>query len=231
MAHTGKIHPHAGEVNVAPPSQGSNYNGKEQRLPAPATYHRAGRGRSGCCGFLTCLCSLFTVLVLLLCLVFFIFWLVVHPKAPKFDVENVHISGLKLSSSPVTTNITYAIRARNANKRLGFHYDDINVSVEVYGVTIGEGSIPSFYQGHKNTTFLSETISSEGVTFNSETLALLRINPTIVPLYAEVDIKARAKVGSVTSFKITIKVRCNLNVDLTHTSGSQLTYKFCWAKW
>lgn len=227
---TGKVYPDGGQFNSAPPLPGSYYNVKEQHLPAPATYRRGRRGRSGCCCFLSCLCSIFTILVILLVISTLIFWLAVHPRAPKFDVENVHISGLDNTSSSVNTNITYEIMARNPNKRIGIYYDDINLNVEANGMTIGEGSIPSFYQGHKNTTYLNGDITSQGLELSSETVALLTNNPTNVPLYAKVDVKARIKVGSIKSPKMTIKVRCDLNVDLTRTSG-QLTRKHCRVKW
>lgn len=231
MTQTGKIHPDAGDVKLAPPPPGSYYKVDEQHLPVPATSRRARRGRRRCCCLLTWMCSLVFLFVLLFGIVVLVTWLVFQPKAPKVDVEKVGITGLTALSLTISTNISYEIMVGNPNKRIGIYYDDTNVHVELNGMTIGEGIIPAFYQGYKNTTYLKGEISSQNLTLNAGTLSLLTSNPTNVPLYATVDVKVRIKVCSIKSPKIQVKVRCDLNVDLTITSGSQLKYKHCKVKW
>ncbi|CAM6112156.1 unnamed protein product [Calypogeia fissa] len=228
----GRIYPNADEFNRTPPPRGSYYNVKEQGLPAPATYRRGRAGRSCCCCFLLWLCSIFTVLVILLGIAVLVFWLVVHPKAPKFDIQDVHIIGLTPSTSPINTNITFELMAQNPNKHMGIYYDEINVDVQANGASIGSGSIPAFYQGDQNERNITGDLSASNLTLSSGTVSVLTSTPSNVPLYAEVDVKARVKVGSIKSSTITVKVRCNLSVNLSETgSTNQLVSKDCKVKW
>jgi hypothetical protein len=231
----GRIYPNADEFNRTPPPRGSYYNIKEQGLPAPATYRRGRAGRSCCCCFLLWLCSIFTVLVILLGIAVLVFWLVVHPKAPKFDIQDVHISGLSgltIITSPINTNITFEIMAENPNKHMGIYYDEINVDVQANGANVGSGSIPAFYQGHQNTRIITGDLSASNLTLSSDTVKVLTSTPSDVPLYATVDVKARLKVGSIKTSKIAVKVRCNFSVNLSETgSTNQLVSKDCKVKW
>lgn len=233
MAQAGKIYPN-GEFNRAPPPPGSYYNVKEQHLPAPAVYRRGrpGRGGGGCCCLLAWLCSTFAVLVVALGIAVLIFWLVVQPRAPKFDISNVQIDGLSsTASSTINTTITFELKARNPNKHMGIYYDNIRVNLETDGDYIGGGNLPSFYQGHKNTTYISGELKSENVSLDDGARNLLGSSSSNLPLYAKVDVKARVKVGSVKSPKIKVKVRCDLTVDLSRTTGSQLSTTKCKVKW
>lgn len=224
-----RVFPDAGAPSRAPPA-GAYYNLKNQQMPPPATYQQRRRGRGPCCCCFIWLCSIFTILLTLIGLAVLIFWLVVRPKAPHFDVKTVHIYGLT-GTQPFNTSIDYVIEARNPNKRMGFYYSDINVKVEADSEVVSQGTVPSFYQGHRNTTELNGTIASENVTVSSGTLSAITRDSSNAPFYAQVDVKVKVKVGSIKSRKMKVRVKCDINVDLTKTSGSQLNSQRCKVKW
>lgn len=224
-----KVFPDAGDFPQAPP--GSYFNKDLRAIPPPATYRERRRGRGGCCCCLLWLISTVTIFVVLVGLAVLIFWLVVQPKAPQFQVNDVRVDGIT-GVSPLNMNTTYQITARNPNKKMGFDYSSIFVKVEAYGEAIGNGTVADFYQGHKNSTSISGVIVSDGVTLSSGTLSALLNDSSNVPLYAQVDLKVKIKVAGVTTGKIKVKVKCDLTVDLTtQSSGSQLKSSKCKVDW
>lgn len=130
----------------------------------------------------------------------------------------------------MNTTIDYQIEARNPNKRMGFYFSNINVKVQANGDIVGQGTVPSFYQGHRNTTFVDGEINSENLTVSSDTLNAITKDPTNVALYAQVDLKVKVKVGSVKSGKVKVRVKCDIVADVTKSSG-QLKSQRCKVKW
>lgn len=228
-----RIYPDAGTgFASAPAPPGAYYNLKQQNeIPPPATYQRPRRHRNPCCCCLLSICSIFIFLVVALGLAVLIFWLVVHPKAPRFDVNTVHLSGFTGTTGPYNTNITYRITATNPNKHVDFYYSDISVFVQAGGDNVGQGTVPDFNQGHHNVTVIDGEIGETGVNIDQSTLSTLTKDLTKVPFYAEVDLKAKLKIGSAKSGKIKVKVKCDIFLNLNVQSGSQLNGHSCKVHW
>jgi hypothetical protein len=225
-----RIYPDSASFPTAPPPPGTYYDKDQAGIPPPATYRQRRRGRSPCCCCMLHLCIIFTTLVVLIGLAVLIFWLVVQPKGPRFDVNVVHIDGLS-GSPPYNTNITYELKVYNPNKDMGFYYSDIFVNVQADGTPIGNKTVDGFYQGHKNTTYLSGEIEAIGVNPSAATLNAVLTNGSHVPFYAQVDFKVKIKVGAIKTWKIKAKVECNLFMDLVdNLAGSQLTGSSCKVK-
>ncbi|KAK9075384.1 hypothetical protein SSX86_003707 [Deinandra increscens subsp. villosa] len=76
-----------------------------------------------------------------------------RPHRPTFSVSALHICQLNLTSSnKLTTKFNFIVTARNPNKKIVFYYDPVSVSFNSNGVDVGDGSIPAFTMGKKNTT-------------------------------------------------------------------------------
>lgn len=224
-----KVYP---DASGPKPPVGAYYSVKDQALPGPATYRGRSRGRSSCCCCFIWLCSILATITVILGFAVLIFWLVVQPRAPKYQVDNVRIDGLDFTSNTLTTVTTFQVMARNPNKKIGIYYDRIHVKVETDGLNLGEGDLPTFYQGHKNTTYIDGTLNSGVLQIDqaTQTVLLAAQNEGKVPLDLHVDVKARVKIGSWKSRKFTVKVRCDIDLDVRRTSGSQVVSKRCKVK-
>jgi LEA14-like dessication related protein len=201
-------------------SLASYFKGKEQ-----STLPSQSRRRRCRCALIWCV-SLLIAKLLITGLLILIFWLVVQPKTPQFHVQDAHISVVPIDASTVNVTTFSTIMVRNPNKHLGIYYNNIHVNVQKNGVSLSQGSIPSIYQGHGNVTYFAGDLNPQNVTLSPDIQAVIR-EPTNVPLYARVDVTFRVKLGSLKSPWLKVYVHCDLTVDLTSTTGSQILTEHC----
>lgn len=189
---------------------------------------------------MACACSILVTIIVLLGIAALIFWLVVRPKAPKYNVQDVRLSSFSITPSgslssglfELSATTTYSVEARNPNKHIGIYYDRMNIDVQSEGASIGKGSVKSFYQGHRNTTIISGALSSVNLPLASTVGSALQAAEKSgnVPLKVYVDVRVRVKVGKVKTPHFWVKVRCNVNVNPSIVSGSQVLSKKCKVK-
>lgn len=101
----------------------------------------------GCC---CCLFLLFSFLALLVLAVILVIVLAVKPKKPEFDLQQVGvqymgISSTTASSAAVSLNIRMLFSATNDNK-VGIKYGESRFTVMYRGIPLGRGTVPGFYQ-------------------------------------------------------------------------------------
>ncbi|KAL2613196.1 hypothetical protein R1flu_024888 [Riccia fluitans] len=200
------VYPEKNAKFAAPPN-GTYHNMKEKRTAAPpkvvpvdTDYEPRRRGRTGdsCCRCIACFCAILIALVIALGIGTLVFYLVVHPKAPKYNVSDVRLaafsvspaSSIDLSSGFVLNAVTtYEVEARNPNEKIGIYYDTININVLSEGVTIGAGRIPPFYQGARNTTLIMGDLRASNVPLKSAAGSALQNAQRSgrIPLFVEVD--------------------------------------------
>ncbi|KAG5126421.1 hypothetical protein JHK82_027256 [Glycine max] len=152
-------------------------------VPPPKSYHRpshggGGGGRDGCCcGCLSCfcgcifdcilglICKILTTVIIILAVLAFLFWFIVRPNVIKF-----HVTDASLTRFDYTTNntlhydLTLNVSIRNPNRRVGVYYDQIEALALYEDVLFGNLTLGSFYQHHKNTTFVSPIFKGQRVT-------------------------------------------------------------------
>jgi hypothetical protein len=168
-----------------------------------------------------------------------VFYLVVQPRAPKYNVQDVRLSSFAITPTgslssglfQLSATTTYSVEARNPNKHIGIYYDTINIEVQSEGASIGKGSVAPFYQGHSNTTVISGELISSNVPLVStvgNALQSAEKNGNI-PLYVTVDVRVRIKVGAIKTPHFWVHVRCNVNVN-PKVTGSQVLSKQCSVK-
>ncbi|XP_024027913.1 LOW QUALITY PROTEIN: NDR1/HIN1-like protein 13 [Morus notabilis] len=181
----------------------------------PAYRPQARHRRSRCCS--CCLWDprpvAFLVLILLVGLTGVAFYVIYRPQRPSFSVTSLKLSYLNVtSSSQLNSRFDLAVTARNPNKKLVYVYNPIAISIFSGDVDIGDGVIPSFVHGKKNTTLLKTRIGSDRKQLESSEASDLKASMRSrngLPLKVKLDTKVKAKVGGLKTPRIGVRVTCD----------------------
>uniref|UniRef100_A0A1D1YA03 Uncharacterized protein At1g08160 n=1 Tax=Anthurium amnicola TaxID=1678845 RepID=A0A1D1YA03_9ARAE len=216
---------------------------KEQifRVPTPETARRfkeytrrGGRGRRSCCCCLWWTTGTLLVLSLALAAAAGVLYLVFRPRLPKYAVDGVSVKGFNLTSgNPVLSpEFDVAVRVENPNNKIGIRYrSGSSVAVSYSGVDLCSGGWPVFYQGPRNTTVVRTSLTGSGIRLSSAMDRELagEQGRGEVPLVLTARVPVRIRVGAVTTWTITVKVRCDLVVD-SLTASSKVVSTSCGVK-
>ncbi|XP_031487026.1 NDR1/HIN1-like protein 13 [Nymphaea colorata] len=181
--------------------------------PAYRPQPKRRRSKRRCC----CLCFIWTCIVVLFLILAAavaaaVCWVLFRPQRPVFTVSALQISKLNVTGgSTVDSLVSISLDAKNPNKKVEFFYDDISVTADSGGVSLGSGSVPGFQHAAKNTTMVSATLSAKGEKVDSDGAKALAadLKKNSVPLSIELDTKVRAKMGALRSWRLGIKVSCD----------------------
>ncbi|XP_022752826.1 NDR1/HIN1-like protein 13 [Durio zibethinus] len=199
---------------------------------APRYAHLSKRkaGRSTCCR--CCCCLLITILFLLLAaaIASAVLYFVFKPDSPNYSLDNVAIKGFNLtSSSPLSPEFDVTVRAHNPNDKIGLYYEK-GSSVKVYyeDINVCSGALPVFYQPTNNVTVFKTALKGSGLELTNATLKALsdEQNKGTVPFTLKLRAPVKIKVGSIKTWKITVKVTCKITVDKL-TAASKIASKDC----
>jgi hypothetical protein len=206
------------------------------RYPPPENSHRFQKyskkkqGRR-CCR--RCLCwtlALLALIVFLVGVTACILYLVYRPEAPKYSVDNLAIRGVNLTATgPISPQITVTVRARNPNDKIGVYHETGGSSKLFYsGVNLCNGVLPAFYQPSNNVTVFQTELRGSDIVLSSQlhTALLTEQRQGRVPLRLNLEAPVKIKVGSVKTWTITFKIKCDLTVD-NLTAGSTIVTKDC----
>ncbi|CDP19130.1 unnamed protein product [Coffea canephora] len=203
-----------------PPENASNFQKLSSRKP-----------RRSCCR----LCVCYTVFVLFLVIVAAaisagVLYLVYRPKAPKYAVLDVAIRGLNsTSTSAMSPEFDVSIRAENPNKKIGIYYlSGSEIQVSHGDVGLSNGAWPVFYQPSKNVTVFQTALKGSDVVLSDDVrLAMANeLREGNVPFRLNIKAPVKIKVGSVKTWKITVKVKCDVAVDALNQQ-SKIVSKDC----
>ncbi|KAM5579397.1 NDR1/HIN1-like protein 6 [Rosa sericea] len=185
-------------------------NARPAYRPQP---HRHRRSRSRCCS-----CCLWIIFLLILQIFIgaicgAVFYLIYKPQRPTFSVTSLKLSTFNLTSSnQLTSRFDINVTGRNPNKKLVFFYNPIAISIlSKDDIDVGDGSIPAFTHGKKNTTLLKARITSSGKPLESSDVTTLKAemkSKAGLGLKVRLDTKVRVKVFGVKTPKIGIRVHC-----------------------
>ncbi|KAJ6906673.1 hypothetical protein NC652_024212 [Populus alba x Populus x berolinensis] len=206
------------------------------RVPPPENAQRFERlsrrkpRRSHCCCCLCWFLSFLAAFLFLVGLAAAILYLVFRPESPDYSIERVSISGLNLTSSgPISPEFDVTVRANNPNNKIGIYYEK-GSSVNVYndGVKMAAGSLPVFYQDKNNVTVFVTSLKGSAIELTSgvRTALVNGVNKGTVPFNLVLRAPVKFKVGSVKTWKITVKVDCDLTVDKL-TASAKIGSKSC----
>ncbi|XAR60256.1 hypothetical protein NMG60_11033540 [Bertholletia excelsa] len=193
-------------------------------------YSRQKPRRSCCC---RCLCWTFSLLLLLLILLAVtagVLYLVFRPESPKYSIEDVAIRGFNVTSpSAISPEFDVTVRARNPNKKIGIYYEK-GSSVNVYysGIELCNGALPSFYQPSNNLTVFETALKGSNIMLASGLRSSLaaEVKQGEVPFRLKLKAPVKIKIGAVKTWKITVKVSCDVVVD-SLTASSKIVSKDC----
>ncbi|PIN15671.1 hypothetical protein CDL12_11681 [Handroanthus impetiginosus] len=173
--------------------------------------------RKSCCR--KCLCwtiALILLLIIILGILAAIIYFVFQPKIPKYSVDAMRIAQLNVGAdNSLSAIFNVNITARNPNKRIGIYYEGgSRLSVWYMGTKLCEGSLPKFYQGHRNTTVLSLVLSGQTADASGLVQSLQQQQQTgSIPLNLRARVPVRLKLGKLKLMKWKFLVRCRLTVD------------------
>jgi len=193
-------------------------SGKSQRQNKVGAYGRMGR----------LLLVVGGGIIVLVGLAVLITWLALKPEKPKYYLEDGAVSQFKINHDGlVTAKLLFNITTRNPNKKVAIYYDKIDALLLYDDEEIAWASIPPFFQGHKNTTFLHSPLSGYLVSLQSDTSRDLKLERSSgkVDLVFRLYARIRFKVGNWKSGHYTLSVKCGhvvLDVaDKGHTGSFQ----------
>ncbi|XP_030519846.2 NDR1/HIN1-like protein 13 [Rhodamnia argentea] len=183
------------------------------------------RGSPCCCVFLTV-----ATFALLVGAAAGLFYLILRPEPPKYAVEGVAIGGVDLNStSAMSPEIGLAVRAVNPNDKIGIHYVG-GSSVDMYynGVRLADGAVPALHQSPNSYTVFNMTLKGSGVVLSSDSRRDLTAEQSrgSVPLKLTVKAPVKFKVGAVKTWKITVKLSCDVTVDKL-TASAKVVHEDC----
>ncbi|KAF7816277.1 NDR1/HIN1-like protein 6 [Senna tora] len=205
------------------PRNTSKSDDKAEPVPPPAVvvappqqHPKRKRPRSCCCKFLCWTISILLILIVAIGITIGILYLVFRPKLPKYSVDGLTVSQYSVSGDNLSMTFNVNVTARNPNKKIGIYYEGgSHVSAWYMDTKLCEGSLPKFYQGHRNTTVLNLALS--GQTQNATGLQNLlqeQLQQTgNIPLDLKAKQPVRIKLGKLKLFKLNFKVTCKLVVD------------------
>nr|CAD1817380.1 unnamed protein product [Ananas comosus var. bracteatus] len=197
---------------VPPPENASKLAAYTRR----SSSSRRRRRRRCCCLLLAAAAALALALAAAAAALYF----ALRPKLPSFSLASLAINGLapssSSSSSPISPDLAAAIRARNPNSKIGLRYLPGGSVAASYGaVALANGAWPAFFQGRDNVTEFVTPLAGSGIRLSPSTRASMVTAQRngAVPLTVDARLPVRAKVGAVTTWTWTVKVRCDVTVD------------------
>ncbi|KAK4358494.1 hypothetical protein RND71_020723 [Anisodus tanguticus] len=206
------------------------------RYPPPANARRyesltKRKPRRSCCR--RCVCytlSLLIILIISLSITAGVLYLVFRPESPTYTISDVAIRNFNMtSSSPVSPEFDFTIRAENRNNKIGVYYrKGSSVTVVYSGVNLSNGELTAFYQPTNNVTVFKTTLKGSNVMLGNAVNTALRNEQMKgkVPFRVDIKVPVRVKVGAVKSWEIIVKVKCDITVNAL-TEKSKIISKDC----
>ncbi|KAI5330657.1 hypothetical protein L3X38_030055 [Prunus dulcis] len=143
-------------------------------------------------------------------------YLIFHPKLPNYSVDSLKISDLRLNLDiTLYAKFDVKITANNPNKKIGIHYEQGGrLSVWYTNMKLCQGTLPKFYQGHRNKTLLNVALTGQTQYGNTLMNALQQQQQTgRIPLDLKVDAPVAIQLGTLKLRKVRILGECLLVVD------------------
>ncbi|TKY57074.1 YLS9 protein [Spatholobus suberectus] len=233
--------PPPSEKPVPPPGTYVIQIPKDQvyRVPPPENarrydqYTRPKHRRSRCCCCCCWLIGIIFIFVVLLAISAGVLYLVFRPEAPKYSIENIAIRGINVTSpssaAAISPEFNVTVKADNPNDKIGIRYlKDSSAEVFYNDARLCNGALPAFYQPSNNVTVFATALRGNGIELRSEDQRALLGAQTKreVPLTVRIRAPVKIKVASVTTWKITVKVDCDVTVNEL-TAQAKIVSKNC----
>uniref|UniRef100_A0A1D1YLU0 Putative syntaxin-24 n=1 Tax=Anthurium amnicola TaxID=1678845 RepID=A0A1D1YLU0_9ARAE len=204
------------------------YQGQQPQQPLPGAYYGPAVPPKQAKSCSTAIKILIAAMILLGVLVI-VLWLALRPSDIKFRVTSASLAQFNLTSSPgdgnnnLLYNLTTVVSIRNPNKRVGVYYDWLEATAEFEGERFAWTPLPSFYQGHKNTTTLYPSFAgSSAINLSGSDVSDFGMQQQAGAFEVTLRLRARYrfKIRSIKTRRTTMKVRCYLTVPRAGTGRS-----------
>ncbi|XP_047309140.1 NDR1/HIN1-like protein 1 [Impatiens glandulifera] len=154
----------------------------------------------------------FIVLVVVL-----LIWAILHPQKPRFILQDATIFNFNISApNLISSNLQITVASQNPNDQIGVFYDKLSAYAVYQNQQITYYSaIPPVYQGHKDNNVWSPFLYGVNVPiapYNGEALTQDQSDGS-VNLMIKLDGHVRWKVGTFTSRRYHIHVRCPATIN------------------
>ncbi|KAL3647137.1 hypothetical protein CASFOL_008105 [Castilleja foliolosa] len=210
----------------------------QRQLPMYNSHYKKPKSSGAVKGCLMCICCFYCflfILVIVLASTAFYLYAINKPQIPSYKVENFEVKAFDLMPDfSLKTEFLVTVKADNPNNHIGFIYgEDSFVGVYYNDNDLCHGKLPSFHQGHKNTTYMKIYLAgkSEFGSGLQEALAESRKKKK-VPLLVRVQAPIRVVVGELPMRQFMVFVNVYLIVDSlapnkkTHILSSSTTFDY-----
>ncbi|KAL2503132.1 NDR1/HIN1-like 2 [Forsythia ovata] len=211
-------------------------------IPPPSkSYHRPGRGGSGCCCnpfscccsciancICTCICQIVFTILVIVGIIVLVCWLIFRPNTIKFYATDASLTEFNFNNNTLHYNLALNLTIRNPNKRIGIYYDRIEARAFYEGQRFDSVTLQPFYQGHKSTHSLKAEFKGQNVVLlGNKELSNYNNNKNSGMYDIEVILylRTRLKFGFVKSTKVKPKIECDLKIPLHSNGTSSGTYE------
>ncbi|KAK6921333.1 Late embryogenesis abundant protein, LEA_2 subgroup [Dillenia turbinata] len=181
--------------------------------PIPPTEKRR---KNCCCKCLCCTIATFILLIVAIAISGLVVYIVFQPKLPKYSIDNLKVADFKFNyNMTLYARFTVKMRARNPNDKIGIYYEKgSHLGVWYTNTKLCGGSLPKFYQGHRNTTVLNVTLTGRTNDASALMTALQDSQQTgQVPLVLKVDVPVAVELGKLKLRAVRLVVTCQLVAD------------------
>lgn len=229
----------ARHLSVTPPvheeeddaAGGSRGGGLPTPSPAVSSARRrvAARRRRRWSCWCGCCCALASLLLLLLAalgVVELCLYLILKPKAPSFQLEDLSITSFGLSEGPpgaarlppaalLNLDLSYRVLAGNPNK-VPIRYRPTNLTLLYGGQAIGKAQIPAFVESSHSLQNLTGSIHLHDMAVGAAGSAQLTMDflAGTVPLQVDGVVAASVNILGLHTPELTVYVHCNVSINV-----------------
>ncbi|OVA07411.1 Late embryogenesis abundant protein [Macleaya cordata] len=210
------VHSHSSRSEKGDPAAAEQFPPPPISRTIPVIHSKPPKKRSCCCKCICWTMSLFLLLLIIIGITAGILYAVFRPKLPDYSIDRLRITDFQLNTdSSLYARFAVSIIAKNPNKKIGIYYEDgSNLSVWYTKTKLCEGSLPKFYQGHRNTTVMDVALTGQTKNGSELLTTLLAQQQTgSIPLNVRVKVPVKVKLGKLKLWKVKFLVKCKLVVD------------------
>ncbi|XP_062082565.1 NDR1/HIN1-like protein 1 [Humulus lupulus] len=164
-------------------------------------------------------------LIILLSLVVFLVWAILHPEKPGFILQDVTIYNFTTTTVPpyiLTTVTQLTISSKNPNDRIGIYYQKLDVCVTYRAQQITVATLlPPSYQGHHDVAVWSPLVYGNAVPISPFLQQVLSQDLNVGSMLVNVKIGGRVKwkVGTWVSGRYRLDVNCPAYLRFGNPTG------------
>ncbi|OVA07127.1 Late embryogenesis abundant protein [Macleaya cordata] len=158
-----------------------------------------------------------------------IFYLSAGPTDVKFYVVAANLTQFDLNynnnnnGNTLNYNLSLSMAVENPNKKIGIYYDMLGATASYKRERFSWASLPSFYQGHKNTTNLRLNFRGQSlIVLDQSDVSKFNSEKNTGVYYIDVKLygRMRFKIGSIKTRRVEPEIQCNLRIPLASINGT-----------